>query len=189
MGGRFGAQFPFSGASVRRSKVTDGEERSERTLDAPALAGLLVVHFSRATPGQFSKALKERIAATGRQAWQKETGYRQQAHVEGTFLRYKRILGGSLRAKGFEAQTREAMYGGVRRVEQDVGAREGASLRGRGVNVGAFDTGSVPCPNHATTPHSVTAVSRPGVRDLDVRPHRLETYDALTRRSDDDPDD
>ena len=53
----------------------------------------------------------ERIAEIGRQAWQKETGYRQQARVEGTFLRYKRILGGSLRAKGFEAQQREAMVG------------------------------------------------------------------------------
>ena len=27
--------------------------------------------------------------------------------------------------------------------------------------------------------------NRPGVRDLDVRPHRLESYDALTRRPDD----
>ena len=53
----------------------------------------------------------ERIAEIGRQAWQKETGYRQQARVEGTFLRYKRILGGSLRAKAFEAQQREAMVG------------------------------------------------------------------------------
>ena len=53
----------------------------------------------------------ERIAEIGRQAWQKETGYRQQARVEGTFLRYKRILGGRLRAKGFEAQKREAMVG------------------------------------------------------------------------------
>ena len=53
----------------------------------------------------------ERIAEIGRQAWQKEAGYRQQARVEGTFLRYKRILGGSLRAKGFEAQQREAMVG------------------------------------------------------------------------------
>ena len=53
----------------------------------------------------------ERIAEIGRQAWQKETGYRQQARVEGTFLRYKRILGGSLRAKGSEAQQREAMVG------------------------------------------------------------------------------
>jgi hypothetical protein len=53
----------------------------------------------------------ERIAEIGRQAWQKETDYRQQARVEGTFLRYKRILGGSLRAKGFEAQQREARVG------------------------------------------------------------------------------
>ena len=53
----------------------------------------------------------ERIAEIGRLAWQKETGYRQQARVEGTFLRYKRILGGSLRAKGFEAQQREARVG------------------------------------------------------------------------------
>ena len=28
--------------------------------------------------------------------------------MEGTFLRYKRILGGSFRATGFEAQQREA---------------------------------------------------------------------------------
>ena len=53
----------------------------------------------------------ERIAEIGRLAWQKETGYRQQARVEGTFLRYKRIFGGSLRAKGFEAQQREARVG------------------------------------------------------------------------------
>ena len=53
----------------------------------------------------------ERIAEIGRQAWQKETSYRQQARVEGTFLRYKRILGGSLRAKRFEPQKREAMVG------------------------------------------------------------------------------
>ena len=53
----------------------------------------------------------ERIAEIGRQAWQKETGYRQQARVEGTFLRYKRILGGRLCARGFEAQQREALVG------------------------------------------------------------------------------
>ncbi len=53
----------------------------------------------------------ERIAEIGRLAWQKDTGYRQQARVEGTFLRYKRILGGSLRATGFEAQQREARVG------------------------------------------------------------------------------
>ena len=29
---------------------------------------------------------------------------------------------------------------------------------------------------------------RPGVRDLDVTPHRLETYDDLTRSDSDDPE-
>ena len=44
--------------------------------------------------------------------------------------------------------------GGVHCAEQDVGAREGAVLCGRGVTVGDFDTGSVPWPNHATMPRS-----------------------------------
>ena len=45
-------------------------------------------------PWEQRKKHLERIAEIGRQAWQKETSYRQQARVEGTFLRYKRILGG-----------------------------------------------------------------------------------------------
>lgn len=52
----------------------------------------------------------ERIGEVGRRAWHKEIGYRKQARVEGTF-RYKRTLGGRLRARGFEAQRREAMIG------------------------------------------------------------------------------
>ena len=43
--------------------------------------------------------------------WSNHATTPQQARVEGTFLRYKRILGGSLRAKGFEAQQREARVG------------------------------------------------------------------------------
>ena len=52
-----------------------------------------------------------RIGEVGRQAWQKETGYRQQGRVEGTFLRYKRTLGGSLRGKGLASQKLEARLG------------------------------------------------------------------------------
>jgi len=37
-----------------------------------------------------------------------------------------------------------------------------------------------------TPPLPIVLPDRPGVRDLDVTPHRLETYDALTRS---DPDD
>ena len=36
-----------------------------------------------------------------------------------------------------------------------------------------------------TPPLPLAFPNRPGVRDLDVRPHRLESYDALTRRPDD----
>jgi hypothetical protein len=53
----------------------------------------------------------ERISAVGRLAWQKETGYRQQARAEGAIGRYKRIIGSSLRARGLEAQQREARIG------------------------------------------------------------------------------
>jgi len=53
----------------------------------------------------------EMIDEVGRQAWQKQVGYRQQARVEGTFLRYKRPLGCGLQARGLEAQTQESMIG------------------------------------------------------------------------------
>ena len=38
-----------------------------------------------------------------------------------------------------------------------------------------------------TPPMPLALPDRPGVRELDVRPHPLESYDALTRRDDDDP--
>jgi len=53
----------------------------------------------------------KRIQEVRRRAWQKETGYRQQCRVEGTFLRYKRFLGGRLRARGVASQEREAALG------------------------------------------------------------------------------
>ena len=53
----------------------------------------------------------ERIDEVRRQAWQKHVGYRQQARVEGTFLRYKRTLGCALWARGFEAQAKESLIG------------------------------------------------------------------------------
>jgi hypothetical protein len=53
----------------------------------------------------------ERIGEVGRQAWQKETGYRQQGRVEGTFLRYRRTLGSRLRARGTASQKLEARLG------------------------------------------------------------------------------
>ena len=54
-------------------------------------------------------AALERIAEIGRQAWQNEVGYRQQARVENLFGRYKRVLGEGLHARDPAAQEREAM--------------------------------------------------------------------------------
>lgn len=57
------------------------------------------------------EAALERIHTVGRRAWQKESGYRQQARVENGFFRYKSVLGGGLRARNSNAQAREAMIG------------------------------------------------------------------------------
>ncbi len=57
------------------------------------------------------EAALQRIHQVGRREWQKESGYRQQARVENGFFRYKSVLGGALRAKNSNAQTREALIG------------------------------------------------------------------------------
>jgi len=53
----------------------------------------------------------QRIRRVGRREWQKESGYRQQARVENGFFRYKSVLGGDLKARNSNAQTREAVIG------------------------------------------------------------------------------
>lgn len=53
-----------------------------------------------------------RIAEVGRRQWRKEAGAHRQARAENAMLRYKRIIGDSLRSKGPEAQSREAKIGG-----------------------------------------------------------------------------
>ena len=53
----------------------------------------------------------ERIAEVGRRQWRKEAGAHQQARAENSMLRYKRIIGDSLRSKRLEAQVREAKIG------------------------------------------------------------------------------
>jgi len=51
------------------------------------------------------------IAATGRMAWQKTSGYNQRAKVEGRIGRWKRVLGPALRFHTDEAQATEAALG------------------------------------------------------------------------------
>ncbi len=56
-------------------------------------------------------ATLETIRNVGRQGWQRESRYRRQGAVENLFFRYKRTLGNSLRARGYESQKQEARIG------------------------------------------------------------------------------
>ena len=48
------------------------------------------------------------VALEGRAAWERATGYGRRNAAEWTFSRFKRVLGGGLRSRGFEAQRVEA---------------------------------------------------------------------------------
>ncbi|MFC1764489.1 transposase [Planctomycetota bacterium] len=52
-----------------------------------------------------------KIERMGRSDWRHRSGYYLQSHVENTFHRFKRIIGGRLRSKHDEAQKREALLG------------------------------------------------------------------------------
>ena len=52
-------------------------------------------------------ATLETIRNVGRQGWQQESGYRRQGAGENLVFRYKRTLGNSLRARGYDSQKRE----------------------------------------------------------------------------------
>ena len=62
-------------------------------------------------PRSQREAALQRIRKVGRREWQKELGYRQQARVENGFFRYKSVLGGGLKARHSNAQSREAAIG------------------------------------------------------------------------------
>jgi hypothetical protein len=52
-----------------------------------------------------------KIEEVGRSDWRRQSGYYLQSHVENTFYRFKRIIGGRLKSKHSEAQKREALIG------------------------------------------------------------------------------
>ena len=54
------------------------------------------------------RTIKE-VKELGRRRWKKESGYHRQARVEGTFFRYKSIIGDNLRARHSMAQETEAL--------------------------------------------------------------------------------
>ena len=52
-----------------------------------------------------------RISETRRRDWQRESGFRQQARVENSFLRFEHILGPRIRSRGRSPQEREVLLG------------------------------------------------------------------------------
>ena len=51
------------------------------------------------------------IQSKGWPEWKRQSGYYLQSHAENGFYRYKKIIGGRLRAKNDDAQKREAAIG------------------------------------------------------------------------------
>ncbi len=51
------------------------------------------------------------IRINGRSEWKRQSGYYLQSYAENAFYRYKRIIGGRLRAKNEDAQKQEAAIG------------------------------------------------------------------------------
>jgi hypothetical protein len=51
------------------------------------------------------------IRSKGWSEWKRQSGYYLQSHAENAFYRYKKIIGGRMRAKNEEAQKREAAIG------------------------------------------------------------------------------
>ena len=53
-------------------------------------------------------AVVARVREVGRRRWKKESGYHRQARAENAIFRYKRLLGGRLRARDGDSQRVEA---------------------------------------------------------------------------------
>ena len=63
------------------------------------------VESGRDSPaGRARDAAVARVREVGRRQWKKESGHHRQARAENTFFRYKRLLGGRLRARDPDGQ-------------------------------------------------------------------------------------
>ena len=65
---------------------------------------------SISVPSQRNGHIAE-VRSKGRSEWKRQSGYYLQSHAENAFYRYKRIIGGRLRAKNDDAQKREVAIG------------------------------------------------------------------------------
>lgn len=99
------------GAYDRTSVYAAVEERHpEAAVVAPPRCDAVLSDTADTAPTPRDRHIQT-IAATGRMAWQKTSGYNQQAKVEGQIGRWKQVLGPALRFHTDEAQAMEASIG------------------------------------------------------------------------------
>ncbi len=106
--GRFTADGAYDSRGVYEQVGVAGT--SEVMIVVPPKRGAVPTTGASGPWRQRNAALR-RIGEVGRQDWNRESGYRQQARVENFFGRYKHVLGDGLRARDPDAQSREAMIG------------------------------------------------------------------------------
>ena len=93
----------------RSSKVNGLRKAGASMVVPPRKDAVLSNDSTRALSQRNQHILK--IERMGRSDWRHRSGYYFQSHVENTFYRFKRIIGGRLRSKHDEAQKREALIG------------------------------------------------------------------------------
>ena len=93
----------------------------------PPRAGSVERDGPRRVGGQRDRHIAA-IADPGRMSWQKASGYNRRALVDAAISRYKRILGGELRARSLSAQRTEVAIG-VRVLNRMVEARMPETVR------------------------------------------------------------
>ena len=103
-------RFTADGAYDTRSVYELLGEVGTADIKIPPRRGAVPSDGSEGTWAQRNATL-ETIRNVGRQGWQRESRYRRQGAVENLFFGYKRTLGNSLLARGYESQKREARIG------------------------------------------------------------------------------
>ncbi len=89
--------------------LVDHQDEAVKIVIPPRRGAAVSRSSSRAARSRNSNV--EGIERLGRRRWKKQSGYHRQGRAENTFFRYKRVLGGRLRAIDRESQEREALIG------------------------------------------------------------------------------
>ena len=95
-------RFTADGAYDKRTVYEALTERGAAVVVPPSKTAVVSAKNTPAARARDATVL--RVRDVGRRRWKKESGYHLQARVENAFFRYKRLLGGRLRARQPDAQ-------------------------------------------------------------------------------------